>query len=184
VSKLKKNKIDWTTIIFAPIATGIASTLLADYFKEKPLLTTITNALKYMGSLIVSFLTADLKVWWVLITFVVYLIAYLVKRTFNTNNSAKEPKNKPDYLKYRSEKFAYLLWRWDWKWNSSKKMYEIVNFDSHCPKCDIRLLDRSTHFTQVGQCPKCNKIYKSPHVEDPEAAYIVVVDNINKKLYK
>jgi len=79
VSKLKKNKIDWTTIIFAPIATGIASTLLADYFKEKPLLTTITNALKYMGSLIVSFLTADLKVWWVLVTCVVCLIAYLGK---------------------------------------------------------------------------------------------------------
>jgi len=115
VNKLEKNKIDWTTIIFAPIATGIASTLIADYFKEKPLLTTITYALKYMGSLIASFLTADLKVWWVLVAFVVCLIVYLVYQNFKTDDSTKEPKNKPDFLKYRREKLTYLLWRWDYR---------------------------------------------------------------------
>jgi len=63
-------------------------------------------------------------------------------------------------------------------------MYEIINFASHCPKCDIRLLDASFLYTHAEQCPRCKEIYSAPYIEDSEAAYIIVTDNIEKKLYK
>lgn len=158
---IKWLKAPWTISIGTLLLT-----ILYDYFKSKPILSTIWQLLKIIGNFIVSFLNFNLKVWWLIIIFIfVIIIIYLINKF--------QPKEdiKPDFYNYREDNFQGFRWTWKWDFNPYKGGWVISDLNAHCPKCDTRLIDFS-------ECPRCDFIifdklesYKIQHI---------ILDNIER----
>ena len=94
---------DWAKGSILCAILGILFTMGYDYFKNKPLLSTIWQIVKGTWNFIISALTFNLKVWWLIVGIVIiYLVAKFKQETIPT----------PDFYNYREDKLKQ--WRWTW----------------------------------------------------------------------
>jgi hypothetical protein len=166
-------KSPWTI----SIGTALFSLLLTmgyDYSKNKPILSTILQILKGIWNFIILFLNFNLKVWWliagiiVIITIIYLVISLKQKETF-----------KPDFYNYREGKFK--LWRWSWSWNYSRNSWHISDLTAHCPNCDTPLINYTSIYGLVFDCPRCDFKAEGSQCDEPHKIEMIILDNIERK---
>lgn len=118
----------WTIMI------GLATSFIYDGVKSKPFLSTVENIILKCWNGIITFLTLNLKLWWVMITVIVWAI---ISALFNSNRNRTEyhpptsTKHNPDWEKYTSDVFGGLRYRWEWfKMDDGK--YAVDNLQAYC----------------------------------------------------
>lgn len=175
MAKEKWTKAPWTI----SIATAIFSFLLTmgyDYSKSKPIWTTIWTILKWIGNLFWSILNFDLKVWWLLVGTLIFVLIIFIISKFQ-----KEESSKPDFYNYREGKFKKWRWTWSWEWSNSKNAWRISNLKAHCPNCDTPLIEHSNIYGSIFDCPRCDFRASGNQCEEPHKIERIVLDNIDRK---
>lgn len=169
-------KSPWT-ISIAPALLSFLLTIIYDLIKGKRILSTVGSILAVIWNAVVTFLTFNLKVWWVIVGIVVILfVLYVIARV-----SEKNVIQKPDFTSYTEDRFRTWKWSWIWEQNYEHK-WHAANLSAHCPKCDTPMLhDRDE---DIFQCPRCK--FQS-HYDNHEKSYeveAVIIDNLNRKQKK
>ena len=171
-------KSPWTI----SIGTAIFSLLLSmgyDFFKDKPILTTIWSILKWIGNLFWTILNFDLKVWWVIIVVILFvLIIYLIDKL------KKEATFKPDFYSYREEESRLWKWTWEWQWNKRKRAWMITDMKAHCPNCDTPMIDNSNMYGYYFDCPRCDFKAENEQCDQPHKIERIILDNIDRERNK
>lgn len=133
-TKEKWIKSTWAIAIFSVVI----GPLIYDFLKEKPIMSTF-----------LSFLTFDLKVWWVLLalaTLFIWLKLY-VSRTNRRIKSAV-----PDY---KEDEINGRRWTWQWEWNIYEREWSVIKLKCYCPHCDTRLDKHEAGGKVLLDCPRC-----------------------------
>ena len=152
---------------------SLICTIVYDSIKSKPILTTVAAFFTWFWNLIISVLTFNIQVWWILVVlFLIVIYAYFRKPTEHI--APKEP----DFFRYKSDKFKY--WKWSWEYRKSGNQWSIINLEAHCPKCDTPMLNHSSAFTPSYTCPRCDFSAFNRRCDSPEKVEAVIIDNINR----
>ncbi|HYE08636.1 MAG TPA: hypothetical protein VEF53_00500 [Patescibacteria group bacterium] len=168
-------KSSWTI----SIGTAIFSLLLTmgyDYSKSKPILSTILQILKEIWNFTILVLNFNFKVWWLIVGIIV-----LIAITYLVINSKPEETFKPDFYSYREGKFKLWRWSWNWKWNNSKNVWCISDLTAHCPNCDTPLIEHSSIYGLIFDCPRCDFRAKDSQSDEPNKIEMIILDNIERK---
>jgi len=168
-------KSPWTISIVTALISFLL-TITNDYFKEKPILTTILTILKWTGSLIWSILDFSIKIWWIII-FILFLIVIL----FLYDKFSQTKTFKPDFYDYREDKFKKWKWSWSWEWNHSKNAWIISNLKAHCPNCNTPMIENSTYHGLSFDCPRCDYYARDSQCDEPHKVERIILDNIDRK---
>lgn len=163
----------WTIAIVSAFLAPIA-TLIIDAIMKKPLLSTLIEVLKTILKLVVSFLTFDIKVWWIIVSIVVIVLSLSL---YAKVLDSKE--NKTAFLEYTEDIFEQWKWSWDWEKRSYDANWHINNLKAHCPKCDTPMFPNING--TVFSCPRCgsrNCMTKHKQLYEIEA---VILDNLRRK---
>lgn len=166
----------------SPWTIGISTTLLGfiltigyDLIKGKQVFTTIGKFFSMLWRWIITFLTLDLKVWWVLLGIaVLFFVLYAVAKI-------SEPKEqvKPAFTNYTQDRFRLWKWSWNWEWSSYHKQWHVANLHAHCPQCDTPM--NHDQYEDVFQCPRCHFRAEYDNHEKSYEVETVIIDNLNRQ---
>jgi len=177
MAKTKKKWLNspWTINIGTAIFSLLV-TVLYDYFKKQPVLTTIWSILKWTGNIIWEFLNFDFKVWW-LIVVALLLISFVII----VDKVKKEETFKPDFYSYREDKFKRWKWTWNWKFDNRQKAWIISDLQAHCPKCDTPMINHSNMYSLFFDCPRCDFKKRDEECDEPHKIERIILDNIDRR---
>jgi len=161
--------ISMGTAVFSLILT-----IIYDYAKSKPVLSTILIILNSILGFILFILNFEVRVLWLLITFAIIILILFVYVKYTEETS------EPDFLKYRDDILKKWKWSWNWKWSSQKRAWIISDLTAHCPECKTPLIFTSNVMTTRFDCPRCDFSSKY-YIEDPHKIERVILDNINRE---
>lgn len=168
----------WTIGLSSAILP-VVLTIITDYFKRVPILTTIKSVLETLLNLFLSILNIELRVWWLLIALILMVsILYLIIRIKQVKIIA------PEFTKYKEDRFKKWRWTWNWEYNSYRKGWEIMHLTAHCPKCETELINNSNLITPIFECPRCEFKAINSQCEEPRHIEVLIHDNIKKKNLK
>lgn len=177
-TKMKKNswiKSNWTISIGTAIFS-LLLTIIYDYSKQKPILTTIWNIIKWIGNIVWEILDFDLKVWWLLIAIIIIILILFFITKFQ-----KEENFNPDFHNYKEDKLKKWKWSWNWEYSKQREAWVISDMKAHCPNCDTPLIDHSSTFGYCFSCPRCNFEARDGQCDEPYKIERIILDNINRK---
>lgn len=167
-------KSPWTIAIVSAFLAPIA-TIIIDAIMKKPFLSTLWSVIRTLWSWIITFLTFDLKVWWVLLGICVIIGIFFVIAKIS---DAKQEDKEPEFLSYKNDTFCSWKWSWEWQLFNRDKKWHVVNLKAHCPKCDTPMFHDS--YETSFQCPRCN--YQSRYGEEHKRSQeveAIIIDNLN-----
>lgn len=170
MSKEKNKFLEYWLIIFGAIIGGVV-TIIIDWAKAKPVLSTLVSMLKWIWTTIFEY---SFSVWQIIVGI---LIIYLFRKIF------KKQTPPPDFLKYRFEIVDGIKWKWGWALNESTKQYAIQDLSPVCIKCDTTSEVRydDLHGYYIGICPRCN--YVMTNIKAKSKVEAILIDNIQKDNY-
>lgn len=156
-----------------PIGIGVGTTILGfaltvcyDFLKDKPVLTTIMNALK----IIENFLNLELKIWWILLGILVLVLILIVVSSCDMFTA--------DWFAYTKDEI--MGWKWEWEWEKcSNGMYGATDLHPICPICETPLCSEDNGHTI---CPRCRHTVSSK-APDYSIVESMIKDNIKKGLF-
>ena len=167
-------KSPWTISVTTTLL-GFFLTVGYDLIKGKQVFTTIGKFFSMLWGWIISFLTFDLKVWWVLLGIAVLFFAlYVVVKIGEQKEQAK-----PDFTNYTQDHFRLWKWSWSWEWSSYHKRWHVANLHAHCPKCDTPM--SHDQYEDIFQCPRCRFHAEYDNHEKSYEVEAVIIDNLNRK---
>lgn len=175
MAKENWTKSSWTISIGTAIFS-LLLTMIYDYFKEEPILTTIWTIIKWIGNLLWTILNFDIKVWWIIIalTLLVFLL-YIFDKLKNDESF------KPDFYNYKEDFFKHWKWSWNWELNRAKTAWVVSNMQAHCPNCDTPMIDRSNSYENHFECPRCDFKASDRQCDEPYKIERLILDNIDRK---
>ena len=162
------------TISIATTLLSLLLTIVYDYFKNKPILTTIWFISKWIGDLFWTILNFNLKAWWIIAAVLVFILI---------NKLKEEPILKPDFYNYREGKPKRWKWTWKWEWNKGKG-WRVSDMTAHCPNCKTAMIDYSDIYGFFFDCPRCDFEAKNKQCEDPHKIETIILDDIDKQREK
>lgn len=152
-------------------------TILYDLVKSKPILSSIGQIISWVIKVIVSILTFDIKVYWILIFLIVIVLVLFL---FVTNS--KPENSKPVFINYKTEKFKKLRWSWSWKYNTKQNAWNVSDLTAHCPKCDTTMLDSDSGIYGLRyECPRCNYVISGGDYEFKDRIETLILDNLRRQ---
>ena len=169
-------KSPWVIGIGTTVVGGVILSIVLDLIKEVSILSTLGTVIKTVWGWIISFLTFELKVWWVLLGIVVIIIVLLVISKVADSKEETLPK----FLSYKEDKFDSWKWTWDWGFNRYDYKWHIKDLKAHCPKCDTPMF-HDAHDTNF-QCPRCS--YKTDYrtkFKRRREVEAIIIDNLNRR---
>ncbi|HCO20623.1 MAG TPA: hypothetical protein DIT47_06000 [Flavobacteriaceae bacterium] len=174
--KEKKNN-EYIIAIFSAVL-GIILTAFYDTIKEKPILSTFWNILKLIWQNIFEF---EIKFWQLLLFFVVIFNIRII--VFSKKKSDIKQVDTNDWLSYVEDTIDGTKWRWKWTRNPLNHKFNISELTIVCNKCETSMhLEFEYGTGNYAVCPRCeNKIYKFKDIDKVE---LIIIDNINRDLYK
>lgn len=167
----KSNDSEYKIAIFSGFV-AIVFTAIYDWVKEKPILSSLWNVLKWLWNNIFEF---EVQVWQVLMTFLILLI---LKNIFNRKD--KVVTNKVDWLDYKKDSFDELEWTWGWERGYNN--WNIINLRPLCPKCGTKMRMSENYSYNSANCPRCENYLSK--VKDSTKIEAIIIDNIQRDLYK
>lgn len=93
----------------------------------------------------VDFWNLQLKLWWVAIILIVYIIVEFI-RTKQT---------KKDFLNYTQGEWSGTKWEWSWLYDRETNKYKISNLHMLCPQCKTGVFNVATMYSQNYECISC-----------------------------
>jgi hypothetical protein len=175
----KKWKSSPWTIGIGTAIFSFSLTLLNDLFKEKPILSSIWQIIKWVGNLIWKILNFDIKVWWIILFIIgIILLIYIIDKF------QKEELPKSNSNDYKEDWIKGLKWSWDWEFSNSRNSWILSDLTAHCPKCDTPMIEQSMSIGTYFDCPRCN--YKEHNRPGDESYKVqkIIIDNINRRKNK
>ena len=170
----KWTKSPWTVSISTTIISFLL-TLANDYFKGKPILTTVLYVLKWVSSFIWSILCFDVKVWWLIVVIIFFFSAFYLYNKF------KQDGFKPDFYDYTEDQFKMWTWSWNWLWSNSKNAWMVSNLHAHCPNCNTPMIENSSYHVLSFNCPRCDYHSRNGQCDEPHKVERIILDNIERK---
>ncbi len=171
---MKKN---YLYSLIAGISTSVIGSFIYDLWKSKPFLSTLGEIVKAIWNFIALILNYEVKVWWFLMAiFILIGIIYLILK-FNA-----EVNSIPKFTDYKEDRFKNWRWTWDWKLNKRTNKWNVTDLTPYCPKCETILLDNSTMFDSIYECPNCDFStgrYNQPS-ENIRHIEALIIDKSNK----
>ena len=175
-----KNKEHWAKSAWAiSIGTAIFSLLLTmiyDYSKERPILTTVWETLKWIINVIWTILDFDLKVWWVVGFVIISILILIVISKLNRGEISK-----PDFYSYRQDKLKRWTWTWNWHWDDTRNSWIISDLKAHCPKCNTPMIEHSSIYSLSFNCPRCEFYARDGECDETYKIERIILDNVNRK---
>lgn len=168
-------KKSWGLILtISGAMAGAITSAVIDYFKDKPVFSTLWSIVKWFGNLILSIWNFDIKAGWIIIVLVTLVFILYIISKFQKEETED---TKPDFYDYTEDNFKNWKYTWEWKFSSARKAWIICDFKVHCPECDTSLIPNGPSF----HCPRCNFF---PHNTNPQEFYEIehlILDNIKRK---
>lgn len=164
------------TLIKSPwtVGFGLFSVLIPigyDYFKNKPILSTIWWIVNGIWNFIISVLNFNLKVWWLIVGIIVIFAIIYFKQ---------EETVKPDFYDYREGVFKRWSWTWDYKWDKWENAWGISDLTAYCPKCNTPLTNHSRYDLRF-DCPRCGFRAHDVECDNPHDIERIIWDNVKRK---
>lgn len=168
-------KSPWT-ISIGTAMFSLFLTVVYDYSKNKPILSTMWKILKAVFNFFISILNFNIKVWWLLAAIIALILTiYLIDRFKQDENF------RPDFCNYREGKFKRWRWTWNWKWSRSVNAWVISDLTAHCPNCDTPLIENVSIYELSYDCPRCDFRASASQCDEPHKIERIILDNINRQ---
>ena len=164
--------------IIAAFLTPVA-TLIVDAITKKTFFTTLLSVVKCIWSWLITFLTFELKVWWVLLgAGVVIGILIIISKLYD----AKHKDSDPEFVSYKEDNFGGWKWSWRWCFNKIDKTWDIEDNSiiAHCPNCETPMMH--DHYETSFECPRCQfkTDYSRKHKTSHEVK-VLIIDNVKRR---
>ena len=172
-------KNPWTIGICTTLI-GFLLTVLYDLLKGKHVFTTIHTVLTVIWNGIITFLTFDLKVWWVLLGVAILLLALVVyskaldRKDMLSNNKGSA------VFEYTQDSIDGWKWTWEWRKNYDGK-YGIENLRLLCSYCDTPLVNEDGSYGPPF-CIRCKRRFPD-NVPDYKNIEVLILDNARRGLF-
>lgn len=163
----------WTVAI----GSGIILTIITDIIKKDTLFSTIKFVIRQLWNVLMTFLTIELKMWWVLVGIVALICAVIIAS--KVHSSKQQIEDNPKFLEYTKGSILKYEWKWRWIKNSFGE-YKIADLHPVCPKCETPLVDDFVGYGSSYKCLRCN--YRTS-IPLPELDYVkmMITDNVRRK---
>jgi len=153
------------------IITPVIVSLIVDFFKGIPKLSTIWAILKWCANVVCSFLNLEIKVWWLLVSIIlIFIVLYLILRIITAFES--------EYPNYTEEVFRGLKWTWRWQKNY-KNEWMVVGIKPHCPDCNTPMIEINDWGPRFA-CIRCDFKSGLEQYEDSRNIEFLVYDRADK----
>ncbi|MBD5154246.1 MAG: hypothetical protein HDT15_04010 [Oscillibacter sp.] len=163
----------WTITIVGTVL-GFLLTVIYDLYKGNQLFTTVCVIFEALKSGVLSFLTFELQVWWILLgVFLIFAFLIVIAK------KGKSPQTiAPSFTTYTEDSFRFL--KWSWSWSKIEGKWCVTDLQPHCPRCDTPLLEDLG--LDAYQCPRCG--FKAKYTEHEEKCEVeaVIIDNVKRRL--
>lgn len=170
-------KSPWT-ISIATALFAFFLILIYDLVKGKHILSTIGSILVVIKNAIITFLTFDLKVWWVIVALLIlFVILYFVYKYYDYKDSVTL---KPDFLKYTKDTIQGWSWEWIWQKDNGGNYY-VEDLHPICPICNTPLVI-SDNYDGSSKCLRCERNFKKelPYLDHIE---MLIKDNVRRNSF-
>lgn len=162
--------------------TGIAllalsgiSTAIYDFFKEKPLFSTIWAGIIWLYNSFVTILAFKIGIYWFLLFLIIIIFILFI---LNKSKKVFEP-----HLQYTTD--ILIKWRWQWQYSGSR----ITQLTPLCPDCNTIMSYNNLDYYKLAECPRCEKKFsgdlpkwdKNSYFEDDYKIQLLIIDNLQKK---
>ena len=166
----------WTITIGSVLLTSMIGTAIYDSFKDFPILASLWNAIKWVGSSIWWIFNIRIQLWIIIIFLILYKI---IKYTLLKESPSQG--NTYDFTNYTEDQIK--RWKWSWNWELMGNKYHISQLKVHCPECDTPMLHiQNFNGSIIGyKCPRCEYESKGIPCDDPAIAERLILDNIDRK---
>jgi len=177
-SKVKKFFLNpWTVGIGVAIFSFLL-TIVGDVIKKEKILSTFVVIVNWSWNTILSFLTFDLKVWWILIGIAVIILGlWIYSKALDAKGSVPQ---EPPFLSYTQDDILGYRFEWEWKKDYSGK-YGAENIRPICTKCGTPLVREYRGMSRF-KCLRCDKQYQKSY---PDEGYVkmMIHDNVRLKFF-
>lgn len=169
-------KSPWTVSLGTALFS-LLGTVLYDYFKEKPILTTINQGVNWLVERFTNFINLEIKLWLILVILAALVLIFILYILIENKKVRK-----PEFLNYKEDRLKKWRWSWEWKWSETRKAWIISNLEPHCPNCGTTLMEDSNALMFHGfGCPRCDFYAGTEKFEDPRKIEALILDNLNRK---
>jgi len=160
------------------VITGLLNfigTLINDWLKEKPILTTFISIINFSTCQISKLFSLEIKLYWFFLIFIFIFLVYKLVLFF------KQKKGKPHFYNYNEGILKKWHWSWEWQLDKKTKFWKIQNLKAYCPKCNSQLLIQANflHGTSA-ECPRCDFLVLGEECEIPYKIESIINDNIDR----
>lgn len=172
-------KNPWVLGIGTTVIGGVLLSLVLDWINDVDLLSTLKNVIAFIFDAITAFLNFELKVWWVLVAFALFVVILIVIAKVS---DAKAKNNTPSFLNYTKDSVLGYTWEWEYKKGYDGK-YSISNLHPVCSECGMILKQGYTLYGYGMQCLRCNTTqqWNGSLLDDVR---MLIEDNIKKKYFQ
>lgn len=168
----KRLKNPWILGIGTTVIGGVLLSFVLDWIKGVDWLSTLKTVINFIFKAFVTFVTFELKVWWVLIAIALIVVALVIVAKFH------DTKPQLSFLSYTKDSVLGYTWEWEYKKTYDGK-YTICNLHPVCSTCGMRLKQVGVYGDQM-DCLRCNTSYEWDYSYLTDAQ-MLIEDNIKKK---
>ena len=174
-SKIKKFFLNpWTVGIGVAVFSSFL-TIVVDFVRGEKILSTFITIIHWVWNTILSFLSFELKVWWVLIGIVIIALGLFIYSGFLDQKSSP-----PLFTNYKQDTILGLKWKWEWIKNYSGK-YEISNLHPICEHCDTPLTGDTSYYGGL-ICLRCG--FRKTSIPDIDNVKMLIADNVRRRYFE
>ena len=170
-------KNPWIVGIGVTVIGGLLLSFVSDLIQQISLLSTITIVLSFVWNCIISVLTFEIKVWWLIVAIVVFVVVLWIIAKYH---DLKHVDDKPEFLSYTQDFLLDCAWEWTWGKNYDGK-YQIENLCKVCIDCKTPLTPTG-NFDFKLKCPRCKKTYDF-NMNDESDVEVLIYDNVKKNKF-
>lgn len=164
--------------LIVSIISGVAVSIICDWIKNIPVLSTIKWIFTTSFNKIIFFLNLRVKIWILLVVLLLFILfCYLIKKMKDSNKVEE-----PSFIEYTSDNFMHWKWSWGWMWNNYNKHWQVTNLRAHCPSCDTVMNGNDKSFYGPSyKCPRCQFYATCKQCDLGFEVESVIIDNIRRK---
>ena len=177
-NKIKKFFLNPWTVGIGVAIFGFFLTIVGDVVTGEKIFSTFVTGVRWAWKVILSFLTFDLKVCWVLLGIgVVILGLWIYSKVLDAKKI--EP-HEPPFLSYTQDDILGHRFEWEWKKDYSGK-YGAENIRPICTKCGTPLVHEYIGLYKF-KCLRCDKHYQKQYPDEGHVK-MMIHDNVRLKFY-
>ena len=167
-------KSSWAIGIGTTVIGGVLLSIVLDLIQNVSILSTLKSVFVFIWNCIISFLTFEIKVWWLLIAIaVIFFVLWIISKCYD----AKADDDKSSFLRYTQDDISGYSWEWTWEKNWEGK-YKVEHLHPICTQCKTPLVSTGNYYGHL-KCPRCNALLNYNSSIETEVL-VLIYDNAKK----